>query len=85
MPALSITAHLQHRDDAVDKKLFSGDPTAIDDLKQARALWERYKGLTVGCRRCGCAVRDINSRPAPRKATVAPRSQGAGHACLSNC
>jgi hypothetical protein len=29
--------------------------------------------------------RDINSRPAPRKATVAPRSQGAGHACLSNC
>lgn len=33
--------------DAMDKKLFSGDPTALDDLKQARALWRDYKGLTT--------------------------------------
>lgn len=33
--------------DAMDNSLFSGDPTALDDLKQARALWSQYKGLTT--------------------------------------
>lgn len=32
---------------AVDRKLFSGDATALEDLKQARALWAQYKGLTT--------------------------------------
>lgn len=35
-------------DDAVDKKLFSGDATAIDDLKKARSLWSQYRGMTKG-------------------------------------
>lgn len=34
--------------DAVDQKLFAGDATALDDLKQARSLWSQYKGLTKG-------------------------------------
>ncbi|MCO5092667.1 hypothetical protein [Bosea sp. (in: a-proteobacteria)] len=33
-------------DDAIDQKLFSGDATAIDDLKKGRELWSQYKGLT---------------------------------------
>jgi hypothetical protein len=33
-------------DDAVNAKLFSGDPSAVEDLKKARALWSHYKGLT---------------------------------------
>jgi hypothetical protein len=31
--------------DAIDQHLFSGDPTAIDDLKSARGLWSAYKGF----------------------------------------
>lgn len=34
-------------DDAVDQKLFSGDATAIADLKTGRELWSQYKGLTT--------------------------------------
>jgi hypothetical protein len=33
---------------AVDQKLFSGDPTALDDLRNARNLWLQYKGQTTG-------------------------------------
>lgn len=33
---------------AVDRKLFSGDPTAIADLKEARGLWSQYRQLTNG-------------------------------------
>ncbi|MBX3518438.1 MAG: cell wall hydrolase [Xanthobacteraceae bacterium] len=33
--------------DAIDKRLFQGDPTALDDLKKARALWSQYKGMTA--------------------------------------
>lgn len=35
-------------DDAVNQKLFSGDPTALADLKTARNLWSQYKGMTNG-------------------------------------
>lgn len=35
-------------DEAIDQKLFSGDASALDDLKQARGLWSQYKGLTNG-------------------------------------
>lgn len=35
-------------DDAIDNRLFSGDATALDDLKQGRELWSKYKGLTNG-------------------------------------
>jgi hypothetical protein len=34
-------------DDAINAKLFSGDPTALDDLKKARGLWSQFKGLTT--------------------------------------
>lgn len=33
--------------DAIDKRLFAGDPTALDDLLKARSLWAQYKGLTA--------------------------------------
>lgn len=36
--------------DAIDKRLFQGDPTALDDLKKARALWSQYKGMTASDR-----------------------------------
>lgn len=32
-------------DDAVLKGLVSGDPKALDSLKQARGLWKQYKGI----------------------------------------
>lgn len=35
-------------DDAIDQRLFSGDPSALDDLKKGRELWSKYKGLTAG-------------------------------------
>jgi hypothetical protein len=35
-------------DDAIDQKLFSGDASALDDLKKGRELWSQYKGLTAG-------------------------------------
>lgn len=34
-------------DDAIDNRLFAGDPTALDDLKNARSLWSQYKGMTT--------------------------------------
>ena len=33
--------------DAIDNRLFAGDATALDDLKQARSLWSEYKGMTT--------------------------------------
>jgi hypothetical protein len=33
--------------DAIDKRLFQGDATALDDLKAARSLWSQYKGMTA--------------------------------------
>jgi hypothetical protein len=35
-------------DNAIDNALFSGDKTALSDLKTARALWARYKNITAG-------------------------------------
>ena len=35
-------------DDAVDNSLFSGDPDALDALKDARKLWRDYKNITSG-------------------------------------
>lgn len=34
--------------DAIDKRLFQGDATAIDDLMKARSLWSQYKGIVDG-------------------------------------
>lgn len=33
-------------DDAVDRKLFDGDPTGLVALKEARASWSKYRALT---------------------------------------
>ena len=33
-------------DNAIQNRAFSGDPTALDDLKNARSLWQKYKGIT---------------------------------------
>jgi hypothetical protein len=33
--------------DAIDKSLFAGDKTALDDLIKARSLWSGYRNITV--------------------------------------
>lgn len=33
-------------DDAVDRKLFDGDPAGLDALKEARANWSKYRAIT---------------------------------------
>lgn len=34
-------------DDVINARLFSGDATALDDLKEARSLWSHYKRITT--------------------------------------